>query len=89
MTSNTDPVNGTSPANMRYRTTPSAYTSDSGPTSSCLPRACSGDMYAGVPKTAPVAVLLPTLPMRASPKSVMSTSRVALSNSTLAGFRSR
>ena len=33
--------------------TPRLYTSESGPISDCLPRACSGDMYAGVPRMRP------------------------------------
>src|SRR6516165_979903 len=50
---------------------PKAYTSAAGPTSRVLPAACSGDMYAGVPRMSPVRVRSCSSSRRlARPKSV-------------------
>ncbi len=52
------------------------------------PANCSGDMYEGVPSTAPVRVLLASV-TRAMPKSVTFTWSMAGLIITLAGFTSR
>ncbi len=85
--------NGTRPASIWYRTTPRLNRSVRASTRS--PRACSGDMYAGVPTTAPVRVTAsspassPPTAARARPKSRSFTRRPAPSSHTLPGFTSR
>ena len=81
------PVKGVWPVSRSYSTAPREYTSDAGVSTS--PRACSGDMYTGVPTAAPVEVMR-SLPLmaRANPKS-MSTGVPSGFIMTLAGFRSR
>ena len=66
------PENGTRPQAISYSMTPSAYTSVR--PSVALPSACSGDMYAGVPNTAPAWVKRAWLtPNLAMPKSKIFT----------------
>lgn len=62
------PVNGGAPLAAKARVAPSENTSPAGVRSS--PRACSGDMYAGVPSTVPVAVSRVPSAARAIPKSM-------------------
>src|SRR5207248_10242299 len=71
------PQNGGRPASSSYSSTPSPYTSLAGPTSASRPCACSGDMYVGVPRIAPVSVIVsvPSSRILARPKSVILGSR--------------
>ena len=54
----------------------------------CLPSACSGERYCGVPMTCPVWVSATASAARAMPKSVIFTVRSGVT-SRLAGFTSR
>src|SRR6516162_11198313 len=53
------------------------------------PRACSGDMYSGVPARAPTALGPASAATRASPKSVILTRWTLFSRRMLAGLMSR
>ncbi len=59
--------NGSCPVSISKNSTPSAYRSDCGP--ACSPRACSGDMYSGVPNTAPFGARRGSCASAARPKS--------------------
>ena len=79
------PPNGGWPVAAKYTTPPSEKMSLGG--STLLPRACSGDMYEGVPSTPSVVVSLVPSSTRAMPKSISRGPSAA--TSTLPGFRSR
>ncbi len=82
------PGNGSAPVQSWYNTHPRLNKSPGASTSS--PRACSGDMYAGVPTAVPGLVMCTSwLSVRASPKSRILTLPMGASSQMLAGLMSR
>ena len=75
------------PVHMAYNTLPRLNKSLRWSTDS--PRACSGDMYWGVPAMMPVFVRLASSAARASPKSVNFTRSTPSASRMLAGLTSR
>ena len=53
------------------------------------PRACSGDMYCGVPAITPLRVSVASSAARAKPKSVIATRSIPSSSKMFAGLMSR
>jgi hypothetical protein len=84
-----EPSKGISPPlSSSNSTTPSDHTSVGGPTEARSPVTVSGDMYPGVPTTAPVLVMRSSPSREANPKSATRT-RPWSSTSRLSGFTSR